>query len=81
MRLTDWLRVILLLLDIRFRSARPYIRIIADHRLNKELELQSLFGLHVTWCTQLYSLAETPETHTPPPAFGLLNEGAIGQPR
>ena len=28
-----------------------------------DLDLQSLFGLHVTVCEQLYSLAETP----PPP--------------
>ncbi len=34
------------------------------HRLNMEVDLQSLFGLHVTWCAQLYSLAETP--HLPP---------------
>ncbi len=33
---------------------------IAD-RLNMALDLQSLFGLHITWCTQLYSLAETPQ--------------------
>ena len=26
-----------------------------------EVDLQSLFGLHVTWCAQLYSLAETPQ--------------------
>ncbi len=31
-----------------------------DHRLNMKADLQSLFGLHVTWCAQLYSLAETP---------------------
>jgi hypothetical protein len=30
-------------------------------------------------CAQLYSLAETPQH--PPPAFGLICEGAIGQPR
>ena len=44
-----------------------------------EFDLQSLFGLDV----QLYSLAETPATATPiyPPAFGLIYEGAIGQPR
>ncbi len=30
-------------------------------------------------CVQLYSLAETPQP--PPPAFGLIYEGAIGQPR
>ncbi len=29
-----------------------------------EVDLQNLFGLHVTWCAQLYSLAETPQ---PPP--------------
>ncbi len=31
------------------------------HRLNMEVDLQSLCGLHVTWCAQLYSLAETPQ--------------------
>ncbi len=32
-------------------------------------------------CTQLYSLAETPQTSPPvPPAFGLVYEGALGQP-
>ncbi len=30
------------------------------HRLNMEVDLQSLFGIHVTWCSQLYSLAEAP---------------------
>ncbi len=35
------------------------------HWLNMELNLESFFGLHVTWCEQLYSLAETP--HLPPP--------------
>ncbi len=29
------------------------------HRLNMEVDNQSLFGLHVTWCAHLYSLAET----------------------
>ncbi len=32
----------------------------STHRLNMEIDLQSKFGLHVTWCVQLYSLAETP---------------------
>ncbi len=32
-----------------------------SHMLNMEEDLQSLFGLHVTWCAQLYSLAETPQ--------------------
>ncbi len=36
-----------------------------------ELDLQSLFGLPVHSCT----------LYTPPPVFGLINEGAIGQPR
>jgi hypothetical protein len=50
------------------------------HRLNMEVNLQSLFGLQVTWCAQLYSLAETTHPHQSP-AFGLVDEGAIGQPR
>jgi len=37
-----------------------------DHRLNMEVDLQSLFGLDVTWCAQLYSLAETPQPPIPP---------------
>jgi hypothetical protein len=41
-----------------------------------ELDLQSLLGS----CVQLYSLAETPQL-PPPPEFGLIYEGAIGQPR
>ncbi len=32
-------------------------RIGLHHRLNMEVVVQSLFGLHVTWCAQLYSLA------------------------
>jgi hypothetical protein len=41
-----------------------------------ELELQSLFGL---LCTAVV-IAETPQLPPPtPPAFGLINEGAIGQ--
>jgi hypothetical protein len=35
--------------------------IISEHRLNMDVDLQSLFGLHVTWCAQLYSLAEAPQ--------------------
>jgi hypothetical protein len=42
------------------------------HRLNMELDLQSLFGL---LCTDVYSLAETPQLPLPP-AFGLIYEGA-----
>ncbi len=28
-----------------------------NHRLNMEVDLQSLFGLHITWCAQLYTRA------------------------
>ncbi len=37
-----------------------------NQRLNMEVDLQSLLGLHVTWCAQLYSLAETPQPPPPP---------------
>ncbi len=40
------------------------------HRLNLEVDLQSLFGLHVTWCAQLHSLTDTPQLPLPP-ALGL----------
>ncbi len=50
----------------------------ACHRLNRELDLQSLFGLHGA---QMYSSAERPRNPHPPPAFGLIYEGAIGQLR
>jgi hypothetical protein len=48
----------------------------SEHRLNRELDLQSIFGLYVH-CAELYS---TPSPIIPP-AFGLIYEGAIGQPR
>ncbi len=44
--------------------------LIVSHRLNMELDLQSLFGL---LCIQLYSLSETPQPPPPsplPPHFG-----------
>jgi hypothetical protein len=45
--------------------------------------LQSLFGLHVTFFVQLFSLAVTYQPHPPPPpALGLIYfEGAIGRQR
>ncbi len=46
-------------------------------RLNIELDLQSLLGLHVTWCAQLFSLAETPHR----PHLVSYTWGAIGQLR
>ncbi len=49
------------------------------HRLNMEVDLQSLFGLHVHSCTVLIGL--DPATPPLPPAFGLIYEGAIGQQR
>ncbi len=49
------------------------------HRLNMELDIQSLFGLHVHNCAHC-TMADTPQ---PPPRiwFGLIYEGAIGPPR
>jgi hypothetical protein len=47
----------------------------AEHRLNMKLDLQSLFGLHVHSCT-LWLRPRNPL----PLAFGLIYEGAIGQP-
>ncbi len=42
------------------------------------LDIQNLFGVHVHSC--IYSLTETPPpAHSP--EFGLIYEGAIGQPR
>jgi hypothetical protein len=47
--------------------------------LNMELDLQSLFGLHVHGCTHWLR----PRNLPPPPAFGLIYKVAtgIGQPR
>ncbi len=47
--------------------------IVPVHRLNMELYIQILFGLYVHSCTDWLGL--------PPPAFWLIYEGAIGQPR
>jgi hypothetical protein len=41
-----------------------------SHTLNREVYLQSLFGLHVTSCAQLYSLAETPQPFPIPSHLG-----------
>jgi hypothetical protein len=45
--------------------------ITVHQRLNMEVDLQGLFGLHDTWCAQLHSLAETPQLPSSP-AFGLV---------
>ncbi len=42
-----------------------------------EFGLKSLFGLHLHSCTHWLR----PRNHPLPPAFGLMYEGAIGQPR
>jgi hypothetical protein len=44
------------------------------HRLNMDVDLQSLFGLHVTSCAQLYSLAETPH---PPRIWTCITTRAL----
>ncbi len=46
----------------------------SPYRLN--MDLQSLFWLHMPSCTHWLRTL-----NPPPPAFGLINEGAIGQPR
>jgi hypothetical protein len=53
------------------------LRVCLTHRFNMELDLQSLFGLHVHSCTHWLRPRYAPL----PPAFGLIYEGAIGQPR
>ncbi len=50
--------------------------IIPIHRLNIEIDPQSLFGLHVTWCAQLFSLAETPQPQ-PSPRLWAHIRGAL----
>ncbi len=46
-----------------------------DDRLNMELDLQSIFGLHVTWCAQLFSLGPR---NPLPPHRAYKTWGAIG---
>ncbi len=47
------------------------------HKLNMELDLKSLFRLHVHSCIHWLR----PRNLSPPPALGLIYEGAIGQLR
>jgi hypothetical protein len=42
-----------------------------------EVDLQSLFGLHVTWCAQLHSLADTPQLPPPPPLLDSYTRAAL----
>ncbi len=63
--------------QVAIHLPRQLIPVLQDsliQRFSMELDLQSLFGLHVTWCAQLYSVAETPQL-PPPPAFGLALRG------
>ncbi len=60
---------------ITYVSVSSTIHFGLDNRVNMEFNLQSSFGLHLP---QLYSRAKDSQ---PLPAFGLLYEGAIGQPR
>jgi hypothetical protein len=52
------------------------------HRLNMEVDLLRLFGLHVTWWAQLYSLAETrnPAPLPPSPRIGTRIRGRYWSP-
>ncbi len=47
-------------------TTHSHILIQREYRLNMEVDLQSLFGLHIPWCAQLYSLAETPQLPSSP---------------
>ncbi len=54
---------------------------LTNHRLNIELGLQKLFGLLCTLYSCTYWLRPPQLPPPPSPAFGLIYEGAIGQPR
>ncbi len=47
------------------------------HRLNMEVDLQRLFELHVTWCAQLYSLAETPQLPPSPHIWTCITRALL----
>ncbi len=57
------------------QAIRKEVSVDKQHRLNMEVDLRSLFGLHVTWCAQLYSLAKNPATPHLPPHLGSYYEG------
>jgi hypothetical protein len=62
--------------SVSFSNGAPFSLEGQPHRLNRELDLQSLLGLHVHSCTH-WLIPHNPH----PPAFGLIYEGGIGQPR
>jgi hypothetical protein len=75
-----------------FRGKRKYIFAELLHMNTKPHSFQLNHGVRppkFIWalceCAQLYSLAETRKPHSPPtphpPAFGLIYDGAMGQPR
>jgi hypothetical protein len=70
----SWVRYSLHLINTNFIEERVLIRIGFLHRLNTELNLQSLFELLVHSCTHWLRPRRSPL----PPAFGLIYEGAIG---
>ncbi len=47
------------------------------HRLNMKVDLQSLLGLHVTWCAKLYSLAETPQLPPSPRIWTRISRALL----
>ncbi len=47
------------------------------HRLNMEVDLQSLFGLHATWCAQLYSLAEISQLPPSPRIWTRITRASL----
>ncbi len=70
-------------LDLRSLFGAPYVNMELDLRslfgapyVNMELDLRSLFGLRMHSCTHWLR----PRNLLPPPAFGIIYEGAIGQP-
>jgi hypothetical protein len=73
---------------IRFQADNPHLLpetrmqiARSKDRLNMELDLQSLFGLHVHSCSYWLRPRNATTPLPPYPAFGLIYEGAIGQPR
>ncbi len=46
-------------------------------RLNMEVDLQSLFGIHVTWCAQLHSLAEAPQSPASPRSWTRITRALL----
>jgi hypothetical protein len=68
----------LVLVDVQ--CSCMHIKLPPMQRLNLELDLQSLFGLHVHSCAHWRKPSYYP--HPPPfPPFGLIYEADVGQPR